>query len=89
MSGPAFRNHAKFTYTALECLAKLALTSDGILRETQAVELPPLQGPSPVSLEAKMKQAQEEEKMNTISKRKAPGETAESVVDQRIKDYLK
>lgn len=28
-SGASFREHAKFTYTALECLAKLALSSDG------------------------------------------------------------
>ncbi|KAG0364777.1 hypothetical protein BGZ54_007176 [Gamsiella multidivaricata] len=47
-SGAAFREHARFTYSALECLAKLAIGSDGVLNDIQAVELPKLQGPSPM-----------------------------------------
>ncbi|KAI8363220.1 mediator complex subunit 27-domain-containing protein [Mortierella sp. GBAus27b] len=88
MSGPEFHDHARFTYTALGCLGALAITTEGILADTQAVELAQLQGPSPVSLEAKHKEALEEEKANAGSKRKTTGETTGSVVDQRIKDYL-
>ncbi|KAG0237873.1 hypothetical protein BGW41_008299 [Actinomortierella wolfii] len=33
---------AKFTYSSLECLAKLALNSDALLNETQALKLPVL-----------------------------------------------
>ncbi|KAF9285744.1 Mediator of RNA polymerase II transcription subunit 27 [Mortierella antarctica] len=67
-SGASFREHAKFTYTALECLAKLALSSDAVLNETQALELPKLQGPSPVSIEAKQLEARMEDQDNGKSK---------------------
>ncbi|KAG9062916.1 hypothetical protein KI688_004513 [Linnemannia hyalina] len=48
LSGAAFRENAKFTYTALESLAKLAVNSEGLLNDTQSMELPKLQGPSPM-----------------------------------------
>ncbi|KAF9324535.1 Mediator of RNA polymerase II transcription subunit 27 [Podila minutissima] len=82
-SGASFREHAKFTYTALECLAKLALSSDAVLNETQALELPKLQGPSPVSIEAKQLEARMEDQDNGKSKDIAgsqpKGKTAEQI----------
>ncbi|KAF9416523.1 hypothetical protein BGZ76_004657 [Entomortierella beljakovae] len=60
-SGAAFREHARFTYTALDCLSKMASKSDSILNDAQSLELPQLQGPSPVSLVAKQKEARMED----------------------------
>jgi len=73
VSGAAFRENAKFTYTALESLAKLAISSEGLLNDTQSTELPKLQGPSPISLETKQKEAQQEDKNNAIPTNPMPG----------------
>ncbi|KAF8939355.1 hypothetical protein BGZ58_009971 [Dissophora ornata] len=124
-AGAAFREHARFTYTALECLAKMAVSSEGItvgseaptlcqirvaphdlevlkkpliylmriflgmLNDAQSLELPKLQGPSPVSLEAKQKEAQEEEKVIAGASRTLAGEMSETIVKRKSKDYLK
>ncbi|KAF9583762.1 hypothetical protein BGW38_008608 [Lunasporangiospora selenospora] len=60
-SRSGFREHAKYTYEALESLSKLAASSDVLLSDTQALELPKLVGPSPISLESKRKEAAQEE----------------------------
>ncbi|KAF9915908.1 hypothetical protein BX616_005084 [Lobosporangium transversale] len=86
-SGNAFREHARFTYTALECLAKLALSSDAVLNDAQALELPVLQGPSPISIEVKRKEASEEEKNNAIPIRKTSGEAGGSIIELKNKEY--
>ncbi|KAI7820858.1 mediator complex subunit 27-domain-containing protein [Gamsiella multidivaricata] len=86
-SGAAFREHARFTYSALECLAKLAIGSDGVLNDIQAVELPKLQGPSPISLETKQKEAQQGEKTITGLRRVLPGETGGTIVEQKSQEY--
>ncbi|KAF9170272.1 hypothetical protein BGX20_009181 [Mortierella sp. AD010] len=119
----SFREHAKFTYTALECLSNLARSSDskvirtsggetfqglhvlitkdfprhlllmrillGILNDAQALELPALQGPSPISLEAKQKEAQQEEVIISGSSGAAPGETNGSIVERKSQEYQK
>ncbi|KAI8598795.1 mediator complex subunit 27-domain-containing protein, partial [Dissophora ornata] len=87
-AGAAFREHARFTYTALECLAKMAVSSEGMLNDAQSLELPKLQGPSPVSLEAKQKEAQEEEKVIAGASRTLAGEMSETIVKRKSKDYL-
>ncbi|KAG0308900.1 hypothetical protein BGZ99_001028 [Dissophora globulifera] len=89
LSGAEFREHAQFTYTALKCLAKMALTSDGLLNDAQAVELPQLQGPSPVSLEAKHKDALAEEQTSAGSKQASTGDMSNSIVERKSQDYLK
>ncbi|KAG0286619.1 hypothetical protein BGZ98_005009, partial [Dissophora globulifera] len=89
LSGAEFREHAQFTYTALKCLAKMAITSDGLLNDAQAVELPQLQGPSPVSLEAKHKDALAEEQTSAGSKQASTGDMSNSIVERKSQDYLK
>ncbi|KAF9957557.1 hypothetical protein BGZ72_001702 [Mortierella alpina] len=59
--GAAFREHARFTYTALESLSKQAIGSEALLNELQASELPKLQGPSPLSIKSKQEEAIEGE----------------------------
>ncbi|GJJ78764.1 mediator of RNA polymerase II transcription subunit 27 [Entomortierella parvispora] len=86
-SGAAFREHAKFTYTALECLTKLALSSDAQLNDAQALELPKLQGPSPISLESKQKEAQNERNSDESSIRGA-GHSADEASDAKKQEYL-
>ncbi|KAF9200213.1 hypothetical protein BGZ49_009584 [Haplosporangium sp. Z 27] len=86
-SGAAFREHARYTYTALECLARLALSSDAILNDAQALELPALQGPSPISLEAKQKDAQQEENILNSSGKTASGDSKKSIVEIKSQEY--
>ncbi|KAG0267259.1 hypothetical protein BG011_007670 [Mortierella polycephala] len=87
-TGATFREHARFTYSALECLAKLALSSEALLNDTQTLELPKLQGPSPISLEAKQKNALQEEKAVEGSMRTKFGATETSIDNQASQDYL-
>ncbi|KAF9308347.1 hypothetical protein BG003_011224 [Podila horticola] len=86
-SGTSFREHAKFTYTALESLAKLALSSDAVLNETQALELPKLQGPSPVSIEAKQLEARMEDQDSGKSKDIIGGQPTGKTVEQISLEY--
>ncbi|KAG0042810.1 hypothetical protein BGZ83_012147 [Gryganskiella cystojenkinii] len=88
LSGEAFREQARYTYTALECLTKLALNADALLNDTQALELPKLQGPSPVSLEAKQKEAQLEEKSSGESKSRGPGQAITPKGENKSQEYL-
>ncbi|KAG0266414.1 hypothetical protein DFQ27_009790 [Actinomortierella ambigua] len=48
---------AKFTYSSLECLAKLALNSDALLNETQTLQLPKLDDQQRLELANNRKQS--------------------------------
>ncbi|KAF9969052.1 hypothetical protein BGZ73_008781 [Actinomortierella ambigua] len=48
---------AKFTYSSLECLAKLALNSDALLNETQSLQLPKLDDQQRLALANNRKQS--------------------------------
>ncbi|KAF9539680.1 hypothetical protein EC957_005140 [Mortierella hygrophila] len=87
LSGAAFRENAKFTYTALESLAKLAINSEGLLNDTQSMELPKLQGPSPISLETKQKEAQQEDKDNAVPTKPLPGVVAATFESEKGPEY--
>ncbi|KAF9926778.1 hypothetical protein FBU30_003689 [Linnemannia zychae] len=87
VSGSVFRENAKFTYTALESLAKLAMSSEGLLNEAQSTELPKLQGPSPISLEAKQKEAQIEDKKNAIPAKPVSGITTATFETNKGPEY--
>ncbi|KAH7046504.1 mediator complex subunit 27-domain-containing protein [Linnemannia elongata] len=86
LSGAAFRENAKFTYTALESLAKLAINSEGLLNDTQSTELPKLLGPSPISLETKQKEAQQEDK-NAIPTKPLPGVVVATFESEKGPEY--
>ncbi|KAF9428392.1 hypothetical protein BGZ94_002570 [Podila epigama] len=86
-SGNSFREHARFTYTALECLAKLAASTDGILNETQALELPKLQGPSPVSIESKQLEARSEELEGKVTKIDSGTQSSSKSTRQKTQNY--
>ncbi|KAF8943415.1 hypothetical protein BGZ47_005441 [Haplosporangium gracile] len=87
VSGATFRENAKFTYTALESLAKLAINSEGILNDTQSTELPKLQGPSPISLETKQKEVQQEDKDNAIPAKPLPGVATATFESEKGPEY--
>ncbi|KAK3816868.1 MAG: hypothetical protein J3R72DRAFT_460928 [Linnemannia gamsii] len=85
VSGSAFRENAKFTYTALESLAKLAISSEGLLNDAQSTELPKLQGPSPISLETKQKEAQQDE--NAMPTNPLPGVATATFESEMAPEY--
>ncbi|KAG0379094.1 hypothetical protein BGX24_001764 [Mortierella sp. AD032] len=106
VSGSAFRENAKFTYTALESLAKLAISSEGsgrtwdcgstgltpppsedawLLNDAQSTELPKLQGPSPISLETKQKEAQQDE--NAMPTNPLPGVATTTFESEMAPEY--
>ncbi|KAG0304721.1 hypothetical protein BGZ97_001372 [Linnemannia gamsii] len=87
LSGAAFRENAKFTYTALESLAKLAISSEGLLNDTQSTELPKLQGPSPISLVTKQKEAQQEDRDNSIPTNPLPGVATATFESEKGPEY--
>ncbi|CAO3570199.1 unnamed protein product [Mortierella alpina] len=85
--GAAFREHAKFTYTALESLSKQAITAEALLNELQALELPKLQGPSPLSMKSKQQEAAEGQQAADITPQSSFG--AELTLEStKCREYL-
>ncbi|KAG9322082.1 hypothetical protein KVV02_005010 [Mortierella alpina] len=85
--GAAFREHAKFTYTALESLSKQAISSEALLNELQALELSKLQGPSPLSIKSKQDEAEEGQQAAKINPQSSVG--AESTLEStKRREYL-
>ncbi|KAF9273163.1 hypothetical protein BGZ68_001745, partial [Mortierella alpina] len=85
--GSAFREHAKFTYTALESLSKQAIGAEALLNELQALELSKLQGPSPLSIKSKQEEAEEAQQASNITPQSPFG--AESTLGSlKRREYL-
>ncbi|KAI1307886.1 hypothetical protein EDD11_004358 [Mortierella claussenii] len=91
MAGAVFRDHAKFTNTALECLAKLALSSDGTtecsVTQLLSRSVWTLKKLETESLEAKLKEAQQEAQSHAGSSWETSGEAKGPKIEQKSAEY--